>query len=109
MDTSHTICHQCKRESFSEETAVVRCPYCGSKRIETSIVPNQSDVALSVMGFDKLSEEQKAIVLSTEGINYVEAGPGTAKSTSQGSISNNIESIFLSPRLVMEFFRNLNF
>ncbi|MBQ7207226.1 MAG: UvrD-helicase domain-containing protein [Lentisphaeria bacterium] len=81
MDTSYTICHQCKRESFSEETAVVRCPYCGSKRIETSIVPNQSETALSVMGFDKLSEEQKAIVLSTEGINYVEAGPGTAKST----------------------------
>ena len=79
MDTTHIICHQCERESFSEETAVARCPYCGSKRIDTATA-NRSETALSAMGFDKLSEEQKAVVLSTEGVNYVEAGPG-AKST----------------------------
>ena len=81
MNTTHIICHQCKRESFLENTAVASCPYCGSNEIDTTIIPNKSGAALSVMGFDKLNAEQKAVVLSTEGINYVEAGPGTAKTT----------------------------
>ena len=81
MKTTHITCHHCKRGSFLEDPVVVRCPYCGSKQIETKIEANGADTALAVMGFNKLSEEQKAIVLSTEGINYVEAGPGTAKST----------------------------
>ena len=81
MNTTHIICRQCKRESFLEDTAVTCCPYCGSYEINTTIIPNISEAALSAMGYDKLSEEQKAVVMSTEGINYVEAGPGTAKST----------------------------
>ena len=66
---------------FLEEPVVFYCPYCGSHEINTSITTNRSGAALSVMGFTKLNEEQKAVVLSTEGINYVEAGPGTAKTT----------------------------
>ena len=81
MNTTHIICRQCQRESFLEDTAVICCPYCGSNEIGTTITPNRSDIVLSAMGYDKLNEEQKAVVLSTEGINYVEAGPGTAKST----------------------------
>ena len=81
MNTTHIICSQCKRESFLEEPVVFFCPYCGSHEINTNIIHNRSGAALSVMGFTKLNEEQKAVVLSTEGINYVEAGPGTAKST----------------------------
>lgn len=81
MKTTHITCRHCQRESFSEDPAVVRCPYCDSKEIDTSKVTEQPDTALSVMGFDKLNDEQKAVVLSTEGINYVQAGPGTAKTT----------------------------
>ena len=81
MNTTHIICRQCERESFLEDTAVAACAYCGSHEIDTAITPNKSDAALSAMGFDKLNAEQKAVVLSTEGINYVEAGPGTAKTT----------------------------
>ena len=81
MDTTHITCRKCQRESFLEDTAVACCPYCGSKEIATTITHNRSGAALSAMGYDKLNDEQKAVVLSTEGINYVEAGPGTAKST----------------------------
>ena len=81
MNTTHIICRQCERESFLEDTAVAACAYCGSHEIDTTITPNKSDTALSAMGYDKLNAEQKAVVLSTEGINYVEAGPGTAKTT----------------------------
>ena len=81
MNTTHITCRQCERESFLEEPVVFFCPYCGSHEINTNIIHNRSGAALSVMGFTKLNEEQKAVVLSTEGINYVEAGPGTAKTT----------------------------
>ena len=81
MKTAHIICQHCQRGSFSEDPAVVRCPYCDSEEIDTAKVTEQPDRALSLMGFDNLNDEQKAVVLSTEGINYVEAGPGTAKST----------------------------
>ena len=81
MNTTHITCHRCQRESFLEEPVVFYCPYCGSNEINTNIISNRSGAALSVMGFTKLNEEQKAVVMSTEGINYVEAGPGTAKTT----------------------------
>ena len=79
MNTTRITCRHCDRISFLEGSAAC-CPYCGSKEIDTSTM-NRSDTALSAMGFTKLNEEQKSIVLSTEGVNYVEAGPGTAKTT----------------------------
>ena len=79
MNTTHISCRHCSRISFLD-AAVACCPYCGSKEIDTTTT-NRSDATLSAMGFTKLNEEQKSIVLSTEGINYVEAGPGTAKTT----------------------------
>ena len=81
MNTTHIACRQCKRDSFLEDQSVFFCPYCGSNEINTNIIHNRSGAALNVMGFNKLNEEQKAVVLSTEGVNYVEAGPGTAKTT----------------------------
>ncbi len=81
MNTTHITCRQCKRDSFSEDQSVFSCPYCGSDELDTIITPNRSGAALAVMGYNKLNEEQKAVVLSTEGVNYVEAGPGTAKTT----------------------------
>ena len=81
MNTTHIICSQCKRESFLENWPVFFCPYCGSNEINFAITQNRSGSALTAMGYNKLSEEQKAVVMSTEGINYVEAGPGTAKTT----------------------------
>ena len=81
MNTTHITCRQCKRDSFLEDQSVFSCPYCGSDELDTIITPNRSGAALAVMGYNKLNEEQKAVVLSTEGVNYVEAGPGTAKTT----------------------------
>ena len=81
MDISHIVCRKCRRESFLEMFDFLYCPYCGSEQVDTKKIIHKYNTALAVMGFDKLNEEQKSAVLSTEGINYVEAGPGTAKST----------------------------
>ena len=81
MNISHIACRKCRRKSFLETADFLCCPYCGSDQVDTLKTIHKHNIALSVMGFDKHSSEQQIAVLSTEGINYVEAGPGTAKST----------------------------
>ena len=79
MLTHRIICRTCERIAVTE-LELDKCPYCSSFEIQKES-SKRSDSPLKAVYFDKLNSDQQKIVLSTEGVNYVNAGPGTAKST----------------------------
>ncbi len=81
MKTTRVICVDCHRISILDNAIITTCPYCNSSHIEMEVIHKPDPAWLNVIGYAKLNPEQQKIVLSTEGLNYVSAGPGTAKST----------------------------
>ena len=79
MLTHRITCLDCGRIAVTE-LKLDKCPYCSSSKIQKES-SKRSDSPLKAVYFDKLNSDQQKIVLSTEGVNYVNAGPGTAKST----------------------------
>ena len=79
MLTHRIICRTCERIAVTE-LELDKCPYCSSSEIQKES-SKRSDSPLKAVYFDKLNSDQQKIILATEGVNYVNAGPGTAKST----------------------------
>ena len=79
MLTTRITCLTCSKIAVTE-LELNKCPYCSSPEIQKES-SKRSDSPLKAVYFDKLNSDQQQIVLATEGVNYVNAGPGTAKST----------------------------
>ena len=79
MLTTRMTCLNCERIAVTE-LELNKCPYCSSSEIQKES-SKRSDSPLKAVYFDKLNSDQQKIILATEGVNYVNAGPGTAKST----------------------------
>ena len=85
MKTIQITCIACRRNAVSDDLFGMNsnriCPYCGSLAVLKKTIERPFSEHLSAYGFEKLTEEQKRACISTEGINYVNAGCGTGKTT----------------------------
>lgn len=85
MKTVQITCFACHRNAVCDDLLRMRsnenCPYCGSSEVLKKTIERPFSAHLSAYGFEKLTEEQKQACISTEGVNYVNAGCGTGKTT----------------------------
>lgn len=79
MKTIQLTCSICHRIAVFDDLAFANCPYCNSPAVSIKSMERSTPACLTAWGFNNLNSEQQQACRFTEGINFVNAGPGTGK------------------------------